>query len=149
MLKRLTMSPGWSAWVIESSEAKEEMNTFLDTWPDRERIMSDLRIVDYIDAISGEGPLAGDWEDKPHRLIYDLCAMLGRENPNMAQRQRFRHEFVVLIDEKGITIRTKNKAMDYYLTRSGSLSPYRKDAEYKDSQVACSILDEFYPRNMR
>lgn len=28
---------------------------------------------DYRDAMSGEGPLAYQWKDKPHRLIYDLC----------------------------------------------------------------------------
>ena len=24
-------------------------------------------------AISGEGPRAYDWSDKPHRIVYDLC----------------------------------------------------------------------------
>ena len=24
-------------------------------------------------AISGEGPRASDWEDKPHRLVFDAC----------------------------------------------------------------------------
>jgi hypothetical protein len=33
---------------------------------------------DYIDAISGNGPRALDWEDKPHRLIYDLCSEVQR-----------------------------------------------------------------------
>lgn len=28
---------------------------------------------DYRDAMGGEGPLAYQWKDKPHRLIYDLC----------------------------------------------------------------------------
>jgi hypothetical protein len=27
-------------------------------------------------AISGEGPEAYTWEDKPHRLVYDLCARI-------------------------------------------------------------------------
>ena len=27
-------------------------------------------------AISGEGPEAYNWEDKPHRLVYDLCARI-------------------------------------------------------------------------
>jgi hypothetical protein len=30
-------------------------------------------IEDYRRAPSGEGPLAAEWKDKPHRLIYDLC----------------------------------------------------------------------------
>ncbi len=29
--------------------------------------------ADYRYAMSGIGPLAGQWSDKPHRLIYDLC----------------------------------------------------------------------------
>jgi hypothetical protein len=24
-------------------------------------------------AVSGEGPRSGDWFDKPHRIVYDLC----------------------------------------------------------------------------
>lgn len=28
----------------------------------------------YYDAMSGEGDVAYDWKDKPHRLIYDLIA---------------------------------------------------------------------------
>lgn len=27
-------------------------------------------------AISGEGPRAYDWSDKPHRLVYDLCSAI-------------------------------------------------------------------------
>ena len=34
---------------------------------------SDFCVNDYRDALSNEGPLAGDWNDKPHRLVYDLC----------------------------------------------------------------------------
>jgi len=29
-------------------------------------------------AVSGKGPRAYDWEDKPHRLIYDLCREVER-----------------------------------------------------------------------
>ena len=35
--------------------------------------VGDFFVEDYKNAPSGEGPLAGTWEDKPHRLIYDLC----------------------------------------------------------------------------
>ena len=31
---------------------------------------------DYRNAPSGIGPLAAEWKDKPHRLLYDLCAVL-------------------------------------------------------------------------
>jgi hypothetical protein len=33
---------------------------------------------DYRRAISGEGPHAADWDDKPHRLVYDLCREIER-----------------------------------------------------------------------
>lgn len=32
----------------------------------------------YRNAPSGIGPLAADWKDKPHRLIYDLIGWLNR-----------------------------------------------------------------------
>jgi hypothetical protein len=33
-------------------------------------------IADYRNAPSGIGPLANEWKDKPHRLVYDLCRLL-------------------------------------------------------------------------
>ena len=33
-------------------------------------------LADYHNAPGGVGPLAYDWEDKPHRLLYDLIAAL-------------------------------------------------------------------------
>lgn len=33
---------------------------------------------DYRRAPGGEGPHADTWKDKPHRLIYDLCAEIER-----------------------------------------------------------------------
>ena len=35
-------------------------------------------IEDYRNAPSGIGPLAADWKDKPHRLVYDLCRRVER-----------------------------------------------------------------------
>lgn len=32
-----------------------------------------LATGDYRNALSGQGPLAYEWSDKPHRLVYDLC----------------------------------------------------------------------------
>jgi hypothetical protein len=37
-----------------------------------------LNTEDYRNALSGEGPQAYDWSDKPHRLIYDLCNEVDR-----------------------------------------------------------------------
>lgn len=33
-------------------------------------------LEDYWLAPSGQGPLAAEWKDKPHRLVYDLIAAL-------------------------------------------------------------------------
>lgn len=33
-------------------------------------------LEDYRNAPSGTGPLAAQWRDKPHRLLYDLCTTL-------------------------------------------------------------------------
>jgi hypothetical protein len=33
-------------------------------------------LEDYRNAPSGDGPLAAQWKDKPHRLLYDLCTTL-------------------------------------------------------------------------
>ena len=38
-------------------------------------------------AISGEGPRAYDWSDKPHRIVYDLCREIEK---NAAERDRLR-----------------------------------------------------------
>lgn len=32
----------------------------------------------YREAPSGQGPLAHEWSDKPHRLVYDLCREVER-----------------------------------------------------------------------
>lgn len=29
-------------------------------------------------AVAGHGPRAADWADKPHRIVYDLCAEIER-----------------------------------------------------------------------
>lgn len=33
-----------------------------------------LTTEDFRHAVGNEGPLAGQWADKPHRLVYDLCS---------------------------------------------------------------------------
>lgn len=38
-------------------------------------------LEDYRNAPSGIGPLAYEWEDKPHRLVYDLIKRLGWSPP--------------------------------------------------------------------
>jgi hypothetical protein len=37
-----------------------------------------LEVNNYMLAPGGDGPQASTWKDKPHRLIYDLCAEITR-----------------------------------------------------------------------
>jgi hypothetical protein len=39
-----------------------------------------LNTNDYRNAPGGDGPEAANWADKPHRLVYDLCAEIERLN---------------------------------------------------------------------
>ena len=39
-------------------------------------VMPEYTTDDYRNAPSGIGPLAAEWRDKPHRLVYDLCRAL-------------------------------------------------------------------------
>lgn len=45
-------------------------------------------LEDYHLAPSGEGPLASEWEDKPHRLLYDLIAAIRAERSGTTKSQR-------------------------------------------------------------
>ena len=47
----------------------------------------------YYEAMSGDGPLALDWKDKPHRLVYDLimALRLRSDNPLCAARVQSAH----------------------------------------------------------
>ena len=44
-------------------------------------VMPEYTTDDYRDAPSGIGPLAAEWKDKPHRLVYDLCRALESSMP--------------------------------------------------------------------
>lgn len=49
-------------------------------------------VDDYRNAPSGVGPLADEWKDKPHRLVYDLCQMnaaLVAERDRLLESDRF------------------------------------------------------------
>jgi hypothetical protein len=48
----------------------------------------DLSLRDYQLAIAWEGPLAWDWQDKPHRLIYDLCLEIQRLREELVMEKR-------------------------------------------------------------
>jgi hypothetical protein len=67
----------------------EHCRRWIRTWRERLRLLraekarselgennmtdEQLNTNDYRNAPSGEGPLANEWKDKPHRLVYDLC----------------------------------------------------------------------------
>jgi hypothetical protein len=57
----------------------EEVELF---WSNGDKVGSRIREGttpdDYRDAVAGIGPLAYDWQDKPHRLVYDLAGELKR-----------------------------------------------------------------------
>ena len=53
------------------------MNAGKAAQPSAEDWSQDLQ--DYRCAPSGQGPFAAGWEDKPHRLIYDLCGIVHAE----------------------------------------------------------------------
>ncbi len=42
--------------------------------------MPEYNTRDFRNAVSGDGSLAAEWKDKPHRLIYALCAEIERLN---------------------------------------------------------------------
>jgi len=63
------MNSGRKKWT------KNKMLTNPDQyWADMRKNHPDLS--PFLDAVSLEGELAGDWQDKPHRLIYDLLQLV-------------------------------------------------------------------------
>ena len=55
---------------------------------------------DYRMAPSGEGPLAAEWKDKPHRLIYDLCSEVDRLEAELIGEQEQAALDVLRIDQQ-------------------------------------------------
>lgn len=54
-----------------------------DALPGPRKLPHDLE--DYWRAPSGEGPLAAEWKDKPHRLVYDLIAALRQHDQRSSE----------------------------------------------------------------
>lgn len=58
-----------------------------------------LNTTDYRNGPSGEGPQAGEWADKPHRLVYDLCNEVDNLNAILdAERREARRYAGELLD---------------------------------------------------
>ena len=53
-----------------------------------EREALEHSLDDYMNAPSGFGPLASEWADKPHRLVYDLVAALRQPTAPAAEFTR-------------------------------------------------------------
>lgn len=47
-----------------------------------------LNVQDYRDAVSLKGPQAPEWEDKPHRLVWDLCNEIERLHREIERLKR-------------------------------------------------------------
>lgn len=77
-----------TALAIASDQRRVVLSRYLSTQEpaDWEKVIelvvgekpNELHVDDYRNAPGGEGPLAGEWDDKPHRLIYDLCREVNR-----------------------------------------------------------------------
>ncbi len=52
-------------------------------------------------APSGEGPQAFNWNDKPHRLVYDLCAEIERLNNELDTHKVNTERWKTLLDGEG------------------------------------------------
>jgi hypothetical protein len=60
--------------------------TCITVLPSKAQLQKDAGIPDPVTdltyearlAVSGQGPLAYTWEDKPHRIVYDLCREIER-----------------------------------------------------------------------
>lgn len=64
---------------------------------------------DYRWAVSHEGPLAGQWADKPHRLVYDLVGEVERLNEFLEEMIRQRDDVV----NKEITTRALLEILEW------------------------------------
>ncbi len=51
-------------------------------------------------AVSGEGPRAYDWTDKPHRLLWDACGALERAEERLRQAVLAEREACALVCEQ-------------------------------------------------
>ena len=62
------------------SEKSFELSTYDDRLRDQftEFARRPLNLNEYWSAPSGEGPKGGEWENKPHRLLYDLIGEVVR-----------------------------------------------------------------------
>lgn len=58
---------------------------YKSTEPQEAQGESEYSLDDYMNAPSGIGPLAPEWKDKPHRLIYDLVKRLKMVEPQEAE----------------------------------------------------------------
>jgi hypothetical protein len=68
-------------------------------------------------AISGDGPRAYDWQDKPHRLLYDACKEIERLSYFSGNSQK------VDMQEPSEREKATKQALEWLWYRMGSLVP--------------------------
>lgn len=73
-------------------------------------------LEDYRNAPSGIGPLAAEWDDKPHRVVYDMCDHI-RELRD--ENERLRNELIRL---KSVVGEVDNDLIDEALSATSGES---------------------------
>ena len=61
-------------------------------------MMEGTTTQDYRNAMHGEGPRSYDWEDKPHRLVYDLCSEVEALSAKLKESAEFIQKLGPTID---------------------------------------------------
>ena len=82
-------------------------------------------------AVSGEGPRAFDWSDKPHRLVYDLSREVERLTETNA----------ALMAERTSLIETKREQIERLTAEL--TSALAKLAQYEQAPVVGWVCDDF------
>lgn len=63
-------------------------------------------------AVSGDGPRAYDWSDKPHRLLWDACGALERAEERLRQAVLAERERCALLCEEVARLESEQWALD-------------------------------------
>jgi len=71
-------------------------------------------LADYINGVSGVGPLAYEWADKPHRLVYDLVRKV-RMCSNLSQSTTFQQKLHSLREKAQSQEKLNRSACNWFL----------------------------------
>lgn len=115
----------------------------------------DVNTEDYRNAPSGLGPLAAEWKDKPHRLLYDLAKHIdGEDARSAAAVAAAREECVAFVRQSGNLSRRSDGSPAEALWNVAS-SMERVDADGKPHRPLAdriakleAVLDGYGARDM-